>query len=100
MITCLAKQPAGLDHEPGTDRTSWQTISRRANVIKALRGIKSYNGNGLLPQSWDYATAFGHDSAKSCAWMMQANRTGFRLVSSQQFCGRDIPGTSTASATS
>jgi branched-chain amino acid transport system substrate-binding protein len=72
----------------------------RASVIKSLRGITSYNGNGLLPQSWDYVTAFGHDSAKSCAWMMQANKTGFTAVSSQPFCGKDIPGTSTANATS
>ncbi len=71
-----------------------------AGVIHALRGVTSYNGNGLLPQSWDYATAFGHDSAKSCAWMMRAGKSGFTAVSSQPFCGTDIPGTSTANATS
>jgi branched-chain amino acid transport system substrate-binding protein len=70
----------------------------RAEVIKSLRGLKSYNGNGLLPQSWDYTTDFGHDDAKSCAWMMQAEKTGFKVVSSQPFCGADIPGTSTANA--
>ncbi len=70
----------------------------RASVITALRGIKSYNANGLLPQSWNYTTAFGHDSAKSCAWMVQATKTGFTAVSSQPFCGTDIPGTSTANA--
>ena len=45
----------------------------------------------------DYATDFGHDP-KSCAWMVQANKTGFTPVSSQPFCGTDIPGTSTANA--
>jgi branched-chain amino acid transport system substrate-binding protein len=70
----------------------------RAAVIKDLRGIKSYNGNGLLAQSWDYATDFGHDDAKSCAWMMQATKTDFTPASSQPFCGADIPGTSTANA--
>jgi branched-chain amino acid transport system substrate-binding protein len=72
----------------------------KAGVIKALRGITSYNGNGLLPQSWDYATDFGQDSAKSCAWLMQAGKSGFTAVSSQPFCGSDIPRTATANATS
>ncbi|HXZ61627.1 MAG TPA: ABC transporter substrate-binding protein [Acidimicrobiales bacterium] len=72
----------------------------RAGVITALRGVTSYNANGLLPQSWDYATDFGHDSAKSCAWMVQANKSGFTPISSQPFCGKDIPGTETANATS
>jgi hypothetical protein len=72
----------------------------RASTIKALRGIKSYNGNGLLPQSWNYTNDFGHDDAKSCTWMVQAGKTGFTVVSSQPFCGADIPGTSTANATS
>ncbi len=70
----------------------------RAGVIKALRNLKSYNGNGLLPQNLDFATDFGHDDAKSCSWMMQATKTGFKAVSSQPFCGTDIPGTSTANA--
>ena len=70
----------------------------RAGVITALRGVKSYNANGILPQTLDFATDFGHDDAKSCAWMMLAGKNGFTAVSSQPFCGADIPGTSTASA--
>ena len=70
-----------------------------ASVIKALRGVKSYNANGLLPITLDYATDFGHDS-KSCAWMVKADKTGFTPVSSQPFCGSDIPGTATANASS
>jgi branched-chain amino acid transport system substrate-binding protein len=70
----------------------------RASVIKDLRGVTSYNANGLLPQSWDYATDFGHDDAKSCTWVMKATKNGFTPVSSQTFCGSDIPGTSTANA--
>jgi len=69
----------------------------RAAVIKDLRGLKSYNANGLLPQTIDYATIFGHDLPKQCTWVMQADKTGFKAVSSQPFCGTDIPGTSTAS---
>jgi len=72
----------------------------RAAVIKDLRGIKSYNANGLLPQSIDYSTIFGHDPAETCAWIMQAHTNGFSPVSPQPFCGKDIPGTSTASTSS
>ena len=34
---------------------------RTPRVITALRNLKSYNGNGLLPESLDYSTDFGHD---------------------------------------
>ncbi len=70
----------------------------RAGVITALRGVKSYNANGLLPQSWNYATDFGHDDAKSCSWMMLAGKNGFTPISAQPTCGADIPGTATASS--
>jgi ABC-type branched-subunit amino acid transport system substrate-binding protein len=72
----------------------------RAAVIKDLRGLKSYNANGLLPQSLDYSTIFGHDPTQECSWVVQAEKNGFKVVSAQPFCGRDLPGTSTASATS
>jgi branched-chain amino acid transport system substrate-binding protein len=70
----------------------------RAAVIKDLRSIKSYNVNGLLPQPLDFATDFGHDPAMECTWMMQAQKSGFVPVSSKPFCGKDIPGTTTATA--
>ena len=69
----------------------------RATVIKKLRGLKSYTGNGLLAKPINFTTIFGHDPAQTCAWFMQANKTGFVPVSSQPFCGKDLPGTSTAS---
>ncbi len=69
----------------------------RAGVISALRNIKSYNGNGLLPETIDYATVFGHDPAKSCGWYMIAEKKGFVPASSQTTCGTDIPGTTTVS---
>jgi hypothetical protein len=69
-----------------------------AAVIRDLRGIKSYNANGLLPQSINYSTNFGHDPAQECAWVVQAESSGFRLASSTPFCGTDLPGTSTANA--
>ena len=38
----------------------------RATVINDLRSIKSYNANGLLPQSINYSTIFGHDLPEQC----------------------------------
>ncbi len=66
-----------------------------AAVIKALRGITSYNGNGLLPESLNYTNNFGKDLAKSCGWYMKAEKTSFVAVSSQPWCGTDLPGTTT-----
>ncbi len=68
----------------------------RADVIKDLRGLKSYNVNGLLPVNLDYATDFGHNPPKTCAWIMKAETNGFTAISSQPSCGTDVPGTSTA----
>jgi branched-chain amino acid transport system substrate-binding protein len=67
-------------------------------VDKDLRNLKSYNANGLLPQTIDYATIFGHDLPKQCAWVMEAKGSGFTPVSSSPVCGTDVAGTSTASA--
>jgi branched-chain amino acid transport system substrate-binding protein len=68
-----------------------------ASVISALRSIKSYNGNGLLAQSINYSTIFGHDLPKACVWYMLAQKNGFVPVSTSPLCGTDIPGTTTAS---
>jgi ABC-type branched-subunit amino acid transport system substrate-binding protein len=69
----------------------------RAAVIKELRSVTSYDANGLLPQSRDYATNFGHDP-QECSWFMKAQANGFVPVSTQPICGQDIPGTSTATS--
>ncbi len=68
----------------------------RAVVIKDLRSIKAYNGNGLLPITVNYSTIFGHDPP-SCGWVLRAQKSGFVPVSSQPFCGHDVPGTTTIS---
>jgi branched-chain amino acid transport system substrate-binding protein len=65
-------------------------------VIKDLRSLKSYNDNGMLPNSINYSTIFGHNLPQQCTWMMQAQQHGFTPVSSKPVCGTDIPGTSTA----
>ena len=49
----------------------------QASVIHALRNLKSYNGNGLLPETINYSTDFGHDLPKSCGWYMIAEKNGF-----------------------
>jgi len=92
-------------HDPGFAQFQSQLVralrghpEARAAVIKDLRGLKSYNVNGLLPQPINFSTIFGHDPAQTCAWFMQATKTGFVPASSQPFCGKDLPGTSTASS--
>ncbi len=69
----------------------------QASVIHALRSLKSYNGNGLLAQSINYSTIFGHDLPKACGWYMIAKTNGFVPSSTSPVCGTDIPGTTTAS---
>jgi branched-chain amino acid transport system substrate-binding protein len=69
----------------------------QAGVIHALRSIKSYNGNGLLAQSINYSTIFGHDLPKACGWYMIAEKNGFVPAATSPLCGTDIPGTTTAS---
>jgi hypothetical protein len=50
---------------------------------------------GIVSQgNINYATDFGHDLAKQCTWVMKAEKTGFKAVSPQPYCGTDIPGTS------
>jgi branched-chain amino acid transport system substrate-binding protein len=66
-----------------------------AGVIQALRNVKSYNGNGLLPESINYSTIFGHDLPKLCGWYMIAEKNGFVPTSSQPWCGTDLAGTTT-----
>ncbi|HUO48495.1 MAG TPA: ABC transporter substrate-binding protein, partial [Acidimicrobiales bacterium] len=70
----------------------------QAEVNKNIRSITAYNANGLLPQTINFTTIFGHDLPKQCAWMMQAKGSGFTAVSAQPFCGTDLAGTSTASS--
>jgi hypothetical protein len=71
-----------------------------AAVIKDLRSVKSYNGDGLLPVPLNYSTNFGHDTSPACGWFLRATKSEFALVSKKPFCGTDIPGTQTATASS
>jgi hypothetical protein len=70
----------------------------RASVITALRGDKSYNANGLLPNALNFATTFGHDPPRQCIWILKAAKNGFVPTQTQPFCGTDIPGTAVATS--
>jgi branched-chain amino acid transport system substrate-binding protein len=70
----------------------------RSAVMSKLRGITSYNANGLLPVTLDYASNFGKNPPETCAWIMKAEKTEFSLVSPTPTCGTDLPHTSTASS--
>jgi branched-chain amino acid transport system substrate-binding protein len=67
----------------------------QAGVIAALHNLKSYNGNGLLPETINYSTIFGHDLPQLCGWYMLAEKNGFVPSSTSPVCGKDIPGTTT-----
>jgi branched-chain amino acid transport system substrate-binding protein len=66
-----------------------------SQIIKSLRGIKSYTANGLLPNAINFTNIFGKDPAKTCEYYLQAKTNGFVPVSTQPICGSDIPGTTT-----
>jgi branched-chain amino acid transport system substrate-binding protein len=66
-----------------------------ASIIHALRNLKSYSANGILPENLNYSTDFGKDLPKSCGWYMIAEKNGFVPTSSQPFCGTDLPHTTT-----
>ena len=68
-----------------------------ANIIKALRTVKSYNGNGLLPVPINYTNSFGKVAPTTCDWYMQAQKSGFVPNSTQPTCGKNIPGTTSLS---
>lgn len=71
-----------------------------ADVIKSLRGIKAWNGNGLLPFTINFSTIFGHDPAETCVWLTKAAPHGFDPIGTAPVCGTDIPGTTSVSSSS
>ena len=69
----------------------------RASVVKSLRSIKNYNGNGLVANTINFSTVFGHD-LPVCVWALRAEKTGFVPTRSTPYCGTDIPGTKASSS--
>ena len=68
-----------------------------ASVIKALRNVKSYNADGLLPESINFSTIFGHNLPKSCGWYMKAEANGFVATTKAPVCSGYLPNSNTAS---
>jgi branched-chain amino acid transport system substrate-binding protein len=68
------------------------------NVITKLRGVKSYNGNGILPTSINYSTVFGHSANPQCGWFLQAKPKGFVPLQNSLQCGTLIPGSGQSAA--
>ena len=69
-----------------------------ADVIKVLRQVKSYNGNGLLPATIDFATIFGHNLPESCGWYMKAEKNGFVATTTAPVCAGYLPNSGTVPA--
>ena len=71
-----------------------------ASVIKDLRSIKSWNGDGLLPFNIDYATQFGHMSGPNCIWLTKAGKNGYVPVGTAPVCGTYVPGSTSVVSSS
>jgi branched-chain amino acid transport system substrate-binding protein len=67
-----------------------------ATVIKKLRGITSYNAGGILPESINFSTIFGHNLPKSCGWYMEAEKNGFKATTTAPVCSGYLPNSNTA----
>jgi branched-chain amino acid transport system substrate-binding protein len=67
-----------------------------ATVIKKLRGIKSYNADGILPDTINFSTIFGHNLPKSCGWYMEAEKNGFKATTTAPVCSGYLPNSNTA----
>ena len=48
--------------------------------------MKSYNANGILPDTINYSTIFGHNLPKSCGWYMKAEKNGFVATTKAPVC--------------
>jgi hypothetical protein len=57
--------------------------------------VKSYNADGLLPESINFSTIFGHNLPQSCGWYMRAEKNGFVATSQKPVCAPYVPGSST-----
>ena len=70
------------------------TSTSSASMISSLRSLTSWNAHGLLSNTIDYATVFGHGTNPACDWYLRAEAKGFVPVSTALFCGNDLPGRS------
>jgi branched-chain amino acid transport system substrate-binding protein len=61
------------------------------SFIDNLRQVTSYNANGLLPQTINFSTVFGHDPNPTCYYFLSAKASGFVPLSNSPICGTKIP---------
>ncbi len=66
-------------------------------IITKLRKITDYNGGGLLPKPIDYATV-QHKPGQACVYVLEAVKSGFKVLTPKAICGTVIPGTGTKSS--
>ena len=71
-----------------------------ASVIKSIRSLHNWDGNGVLPFKLNFATDFGHMAPESCIWLTKAEKNGFVPLSKQPICGTYIPGSTSVSSSS
>ncbi|HEX4219028.1 MAG TPA: ABC transporter substrate-binding protein [Acidimicrobiales bacterium] len=63
----------------------------RQSFINNLRQVKSYNANGLIPETINFSTVFGHDPNPTCYYFLTAKPSGFVPLSNSPVCGTKIP---------
>ena len=83
----------GRPHDQGPAAGRPDRVARRRHQ-GAARHLELQRQRAA-PESINYTNNFGKDLPKSCGWYMKAEKTGFVAVSSQPWCGTDLPGTTT-----
>jgi ABC-type branched-subunit amino acid transport system substrate-binding protein len=63
----------------------------RTNYIKDLRKVKDYNAGGLMSNTVNFPTIFGHNPNPECSYFLSAGPTTFVPVSNKPICGTQIP---------
>jgi branched-chain amino acid transport system substrate-binding protein len=70
-----------------------------ASTIKALRS-STYNADGVLPVTLNYAVNFGYNTKETCGWYELAEKTDFKATSDTPTCSTYVPGSSALTAPS
>ena len=70
-----------------------------ASTIKALRS-SSYNGNGILPMTLNYATNFGYNTNQQCLWYEVAGKSAFTPTTQNATCTPYVAGSTSSTAPS
>ena len=63
----------------------------RQKYIHDLRQVKNYNAGGLMSNTVNYPTIFGHNPNPMCSFFLSAGATTFVPVDTKPVCGVQIP---------